>query len=180
MNFLKLVLCQIGRMRFGFLPDRSLQVAFVLSLVASLNACGDSEMMTGDVSAYNHMPDSGWSIGGFTVNGAGGPGVQPESGGGAFSCCISFPRNWKPGMKVKVRWFYDVYSGDPRTPPPPQEAEVEVSEYTPKTAGSVNVHFYADHRVKVVISKYSIKHARYAMSDDDKTPWVTRKDLIEK
>ena len=82
-------------------------------------------------------------------------------------------------MKAKVRWFYDVKVGDPRTPPPPQEAEVEIPEYTPKTAGAVNVHFYSDHHIKVVISRYAIEHPRYPMSEDDKKPWVTRKDIVE-
>jgi hypothetical protein len=116
---------------------------------------------------------------GFTINSAGGPNIQPESGGGKFSCCMSFPKHWHPGMKAKVRWFYDVQVGDPRTPPPPQEAEVEIPEYTPKTAGAVNVHFYADHRIKVVISRYSIDHPRYPMSEQEKLPWVTRRDIVD-
>jgi hypothetical protein len=144
-----------------------------------LTACDNNEMLAGDVGGYNHMPDSGWSIAGFTINSAGGPNIQPESGGGKFSCCMSFPKHWHPGMKAKVRWFYDVQVGDPRTPPPRQEAEVEIPEYTPKTAGAVNVHFYADHRIKVVISRYSIDHPRYPMSEQEKLPWVTRRDIVD-
>lgn len=152
----------------------------VSSLVVVLTACDKNEMLAGDVTGYNHMPDSGWSIGGFTVNGAGGPNLQPESGGGAFSCCMSFPKYWHQGMKVKVRWFYNHKAGDPEaTPPPPQETEVEVPEYTPKTAGSVQVHFYSNHSVKVVISTFGLRHPRYPMSEDDKKPWVTRKDIVE-
>lgn len=82
-------------------------------------------------------------------------------------------------MKAKVNWFYDVKVGDPRTPPSPREAEVDIPEYTSKTAGAVNLHFYPDHRIKVVISRYSIEHPRYPMSDEDKKPWVTRKDIVE-
>ncbi|KIQ30054.1 hypothetical protein RT97_18085 [Variovorax paradoxus] len=83
-------------------------------------------------------------------------------------------------MKVKVRWFYNHKASDPEaTPPPPQEAEAEVPEYTPKTAGAVNVHFYSDHRIKVVISRYAIEHPRYPMSKDDTKPWVTRTDIVD-
>ena len=154
------------------------QFACVLGLAVMLTACDNNEMLAGDVGGYNHMPDSGWSIAGFTINGAGGPNIQPESGGGAFSCCMSFPKHWHPGMKAKVRWFYDVQVGDPRTPPPPQEVEVEIPEYTPKTAGAVQVHFYSDHRVKVVISVYGIRHPRYPMTEEEKLPWVTRRDIV--
>lgn len=53
----------------------------VLSLVVVLTACDDEEMLTGDVTGYNHMPISdGWSIAGFTVNGAGGPPYRPRTG----------------------------------------------------------------------------------------------------
>jgi hypothetical protein len=155
------------------------RVLSILVVAVMLNACSDNDMLAGDVTGYNHMPESGWSIAGFTINGAGGPNIQPETGGGAFSCCMSFPKHWHPGMKAKVRWFYDVMVGDPRTPPPPQEAEVEIPEYTSKTAGAVQVHFYSDHRVKVVISVYGLRHPRYPMSEEDKKPWVTRTDIVD-
>ena len=156
------------------------QFACIGALATMLTACDGDDMLAGDVTGYNHMPDSGWSIAGFTINGAGGPNIQPESGGGKFSCCMSFPKHWHPGMKAKVRWFYNHKASDPEAePPPPQEAEVEIPEYTPKTAGAVNVHFYPDHRIKVVISRYSIEHPRYPMSEEDKKPWVTRTDFVE-
>jgi hypothetical protein len=153
------------------------QIASVLGLAIVLTACDNNEMLAGDVTGYNHMPDSGWSIAGFTINGAGGSNAQPGSGAGS-SCCMSFPRYWHPGMKAKVHWVYDVKVGDPRTPPPPREAEVDIPEYTPKTAGAVQVHFYSDHRVKVVISIYGLGHPRYPMTEEDKLPWVTRKDIV--
>ncbi len=150
------------------------QLTCVLGLAVVLAACDNNEMLAGDVTGYNHMPDSGWNIGGLTINGAGGSPAQPGSGAGN-SCCMSFPKHWHPGMKAKIRWFYHHKASDPEaTPPPPQEAEVDIPEYTPKTVGSVNVHFYPDHRVKVVISTYSIRHPRYPMSAEEKKPWDTR------
>ncbi|MCR6478223.1 DUF3304 domain-containing protein [Variovorax sp. ZS18.2.2] len=148
-------------------------------MAVTLASCSDNDMLAGDVTGYNHMPESGWSIAGFTVNGAGGSNAQPGSGAGN-SCCMSFPKKWRPGMKAKVRWFYNHKASDPEaTPPPPQEAEVEIPEYTPKTAGAVQVHFYSDHRVKVVISIYGLGHPRYPMSEEDKKPWVTRTDIVD-
>ena len=161
-------------------PHRLWQFACIGAVAIMLGACSDNDMLAGDVTGYNHMPVSGgWSIAGFTVNGAGGPGIQAESGGGKFSCCMSFPRHWHPGMTAKVSWFYDVKVGDSRTPPPPQEAVVEIPEYTPKTAGAVQVHFYSDHRIKVVISTYGLRHPRYPMSEEDKKPWTTRTDIVD-
>ena len=68
--------------------------------------------------------------------------------------------------------------GDPRTPPPPQEAEVDIPDYNPVGPGTVHVHFYPDHRVKVVVSRFAIEHPRYAMSEEDKLPWKTDWSLL--
>ncbi len=135
-----------------------------LAMAVTLTRCSDDEMLSTGITGYNHMPDStGWSIGGFSVDGHSGTNPQPETGGGKQSCCISLASKWHPGMKVKVDWSYDVKLSDPRTPPPPQQAEVEIPEYTPENSGNVQVHFYLDHRVKVVVSRYGIRHPRGTM-----------------
>lgn len=158
----------------------TLKLACIGSLAVAMTACDNNDTLAGDVTGYNHMLVSdGWSIAGFTVNGAGGPPIQTENGGGAFSCCMSFPKHWTPGLKARVSWFYDVKVGDSRKPPPPQVAEVDIPEYTSNTAGSVQVHFYPDHRVKVVISTYGLRHPRYPMSTEDKAPWTTRTDIVD-
>lgn len=61
MNSLKFAFGASGDMHFGLLRGRLLQLAFVLTLLSMVSACSDSnsEMIAGDVSAYNHMPDSG-------------------------------------------------------------------------------------------------------------------------
>ena len=142
---------------------------------ALLVGCGD-ERVPASVEGYNHMSDR--SILSFTVDGAGGPNISPRSGGGKSSCCASIPVHWRPGMKVKVEWSYGSGAEGTPPPPPPQEVVVEIPEYSSK-AGSIQAHFYPNHKVKVVISNYGIRHPRYPMSDEDKLPWKTREDLLE-
>jgi hypothetical protein len=141
---------------------------------ALLVGCSD-EMVPASVMGYNHMGD--WGVASFTVDGAGGPNLTPRSGGGGSSCCGRVPARWRPGMKVKVQWSYDTTQGGPR-PPPPQEAVVEIPEYSKRT-GDIQAHFYPDHKVKVVVSNYGIEHPRYPMSEEDKLPWKTSKQLLE-
>ncbi|WP_170268167.1 DUF3304 domain-containing protein [Xanthomonas sontii] len=96
--------------------------------------------------------------------------------GGGGSCCASIPRHWHPGMKVKIQWAYDTTQNGPQ-PPSPQEAIVDLPQY-PSQGGDIQVHFYPGHKVKVVISEYGIGHPLYPMSEEDKRPWETRKDLL--
>ncbi|MFC5472407.1 DUF3304 domain-containing protein [Paraherbaspirillum soli] len=154
---------------------RTVLILLALGLLPAIAGC-EEEKIPVSVTGYNHMPY--WSIRGFSVNGGSGPNVTPEAGGGKFSCCVEIPKHWRPGMKAKVSWAYDTDQGGPR-PPPPQEAEVEIPEYTPENLGSVQVHFYPDHRIKVVVSRYGITSPCGPLSDDDKLPWKTRQDLIE-
>lgn len=149
------------------------RLGMLILAACCLTACGD-DRVGASVSGYNHMPD--WFIAGFSVGDGSGPPVSPESGGGKYSCCVSIPKRWYPGMKVKVEWRYDTIGGGYK--PPPQEAEVEIPEYT-KRAGTVQVHFYPEHKVKVVVTSYGIGHPRYPMSEQDKLPWATRADLLE-
>jgi len=133
-------------------------------------------MVPASVSGYNHMSDQ--SILGFTVDGAGGPNIAPEAGGGKFSCCASIPKHWRPGMKVKVAWSYGSGAEGTSPPPPPQEAVVEIPEYSERVE-DIQAHFYPNHKVKVMVSNYGIEHPRYPMSAEDKLPWQTSKQLLE-
>ncbi|MDQ0587417.1 hypothetical protein QFZ47_001526 [Variovorax paradoxus] len=161
----KSTVCLARRQKLGWLAAGA---------CALLVGCSD-EMVPASVMGYNHMSD--WGIESFTVDGAGGPNITPEAGGGKSSCCARIPVRWHAGMKVKVRWSYDTTQGGPR-PPPPQEAVVEIPEYSKRT-GDIQAHFYPNHKVKVVVSNYGIEHPRYPMSEEDKLPWETSKQLLE-
>jgi hypothetical protein len=71
-------------------------------------------------------------------------------------------------LKAKISWEYQGGTAIP-PPPPSQEIEVDIPEY--KRPGSFHVHFYGNHKIKVVISNCSIGHPFYPMSKQDKLPW---------
>ena len=138
----------------------------VMGLVVS---CLDNKA-TVEVTGYNHMKDQ--SIAGFSVNGAGGPNIGPESGGGKFNCCIEIPKRWHRGMKAKVEWSYGYGIEGPGSQPPPQAAVVDIPEYTSENLGTLQVHFYDNHRVKVVVSKWALGNAEYPLPKEDWAPWT--------
>ena len=131
----------------------------VMGLIVS---CFDNKA-TVEITGYDHMQKR--AILWFTVNDASGPNLFPESGGGKYNCCIEIPKRWHRGMKATVRWEYGTGDDSPR------EAVVDIPEYTSENLGPVQVHFYDNHRVKVVVSRYSLGHPMYPLPKEDWTPW---------
>ncbi|QDL52925.1 DUF3304 domain-containing protein [Rhodoferax aquaticus] len=131
-------------------------MAAVLAL-AALTGCAEPTSSAG-VTGYNHT--SNRSIYTFSVNGSMGMMLLPESGGGGTTCCTTIPSQWRPGIKVKVRW---VYQGGTELPPapPPQEAEVELPRYKQNDIDRLAVHFFPDHKVKVLVTPLGIRHPDY-------------------
>jgi len=138
-------------------PLRWLALALVFAL--GLGACSFKEETVGlSIVAYNHTTDR--SIYNLSVNGAGAPGPGPRSGGGSFTCCVHIPKVWHPGMKVKIAWEYQ--GGDILPPPPPnQETEVEVPKYGPEDLSRFAVHFFPDHKVRVLVNNKDIDRPNY-------------------
>jgi hypothetical protein len=81
-------------------------------------------------------------------------------------------------MKAHITWAYDTTQGGP-APPPPQEADIEIPRYTDETLGNIQVHFYPDHRIKVIVSPYGIESPCGPLSEAEKAPWSTDRGLIE-
>ncbi|MGO4812258.1 DUF3304 domain-containing protein [Cupriavidus sp. 2MCAB6] len=146
---------------------RAVLLSSVLFLLLRLGGCTD-DMIPVEVTGYNHMDKR--AIVSFTVNGAGGPNLGPGGGGGSFNCCIEIPKRWRPGMKAKIRWEYG--SGDDS----PREAEVAIPKYTAQNRGAVQVHFYPEHRVKIVVSRYSLGHPANPLPQKDWAPWTLNED----
>jgi len=144
---------------------------FLLSALAIIggvlmtSACSDATVPVG-LRGYNHMKDLTIHV--FTVNGTMGPNVSTESGGGE-TCCVSLPRNWRPGLKAKVSWEYDQKEGAANPLPKSQAAEFDIPEYP--FGGSLQVHFYPKHKVKIVVSPCSPRHPFYPMTSADLAPW---------
>ena len=132
----------------------------VMGLIVS---CLDNKA-TVEVTGYDHMEKR--AILWFTVNGASGPNLFPESGGGKYNCCIEIPKRWHRGMQATVRWQYGTGDDSPR------EAVVDIPEYTSENRGPVQVHFYDNHRVKVVVSKWALGNAEYPLPKEDWAPWT--------
>lgn len=136
----------------------------VMGLIVS---CFDNKA-TVEITGYDHMQKR--AILWFTVNDASGPNLFPESGGGKYNCCIEIPKRWHRGMKATVRWEYGTGDDSPR------EAVVDIPEYTSENRGPVQVHFYDNHRVKVVVSRYSLGHPMYPLPKEDWAPWKLNED----
>ncbi|WP_312548080.1 DUF3304 domain-containing protein [Massilia sp.] len=153
-----------------------LRVAMSLVFVLATTACTDSTNAV-SVRGYNHMKVL--AIRGFTVNGVMGPNVDTESGGGE-TCCISIPKQWRPGLKAKVSWSYD-QNDDVQSPlPAGQSTEVDIPEY--RFVGALHVHFYDEHKIKIIVSRCSPRHPFYPMRTADLAPWQpseTKKDARE-
>lgn len=137
------------------LPLKNTIFVLLLTLFSLLSACSEETIGT-NVVGYNHTKDRTISI--FTVNDSMGSNLMPESGGGAFTCCIDLPKTWRPGLKAKIKWKYS--DGDALPPPPPdQEIELDIPKY--EHVSDFNVHFFDNHQVKIVITGMSIDHPDY-------------------
>ena len=145
-------------------------------LLQMLYGCEDGKT-SASITGYNHMKHL--YIGSFSVNDGMGPDASPENGG-KEACCVSIPRVWQSGYKLKVRWNYDKLSGDPVVVPPHQEVELDLPKYV--SPGRMQVHFYENNKIKIVISNCSIAHPFYPLSPDDLRPFKpsgTKREMRE-
>lgn len=117
------------------------------------------------VASYNHTTNT--YVSWLSVNGAAGPNSYPGTGGGGDACCVVLPRVWKPGMRVVVAWGYTIGLKD--ADEKRQTVEIEVPKYA--KPGTVNVHFYEGHRVKVIVSNCSLQHIDYPVAPAERAPF---------
>jgi hypothetical protein len=110
-----------------------------------------------EIVGYNHMDRD---IGSFHVNETGGPYVGKHEGGGKFTCCLSIPRAYKPGMTVQVGWRGREIGA-------PQERTVTAPPYGPGDGGMFAVHFLRDGQVKVFVTMMSLRHPDYPLKGDE-------------
>ncbi|MGQ7816331.1 DUF3304 domain-containing protein [Metapseudomonas furukawaii] len=131
-------------------------------LFLSLAGCslGESEYLGGNLNGVNHTSAA---INYFKVNGYGGPNISPHGYGGGM-CCVMLPREWRPGLMMKVEWETDP---DPYAKSPPlgtdefrkfmvkhkanYEHHTAIVPLPPYEQGlcALEVHFLPCHQVKV-------------------------------
>jgi hypothetical protein len=78
---------------------------WMLMALVGLNGCyAGPEMVSAPVTGYNHTSAE---IMRFSINGAGGPRIPPNAGGGAEVCCGVLPLQWTPGLRAIIEWDKD-------------------------------------------------------------------------
>lgn len=110
-------------------------------LLMWISACHGGNTVTTNLVGYNHTDKD---VGHFTVDGNEGGFLQAHRGGGGFTCCISVPDPWRPGLKVKVGWTDDYDENY-------QERVVEIPKYDAKRTGQFSVHFLRNGEIKVFV-----------------------------
>jgi len=140
---------------------------FLLLPAAFVVGCAATEKASAmDLVGYNHTDQY---IAMYAVNGYPGANIYPHEGGGGFVCCISVPREWKPGMTVTVKWTAKRNAN----PVPWKTRVVEVPRYTPEDIGMFAVHFFPGDVVKVLVTMKGPGHPEYpypSPSDGRKQP----------
>lgn len=132
------------------------RLAMLAALSLAMSGCGD-EPISVSMVGYNHT-DVG--IYAFEINGRGGPNIWPHEGGGSFTCCVTVPRVYKPGMTAKVRWVH-------RIDDVPQERIVPVPPYRPEDVGLLTLHFLRDGSIKVFVTMTLLGHPAYPLKGDE-------------
>lgn len=118
------------------------------------------DQMVAQISPYNHTPNY---IHQFYVDDSGGGNSYAYGGGGSFVCCIVYPKQWKQGLKAKVRWTTS--SSDPEATGDAatekwHEKLVLIDRYL-EPGTRLNVHFLPGGDVRLVISSKSAGHPEY-------------------
>ncbi|HBK45386.1 MAG TPA: hypothetical protein DDZ67_02905 [Xanthomonadaceae bacterium] len=139
--------CRTSASRWRIVP-RVVAALVLISLLTACKAEPASTAASAKISAYNHTEDY---IHQFYINGQWGGNSRPYGGGGKFTCCINYPRQWQPGLTATVRWTTS--SGIPGGNDPTEtwhEKVVPIERYE-KPGTTLNVHFLPDGQVRLLI-----------------------------
>lgn len=118
---------------------------WVLMALVGLSGCRSGpEMVSAPVKGFNHTSAE---IMGFTINGAGGPRIPPNQGGGNEMCCSTLPLQWRPGLRATIEWDKD----------PNPYGPIKRDQYGQILKEALVRHSdgYSHHTATVEISKYA-------------------------
>ena len=103
------------------------------------------------IAPVNH---TGYYLYEFYVNGAMGPHTERYGFTVPGICCVQVPREWRPDLKVTVKWNMTVnHKASWKT------KVVPVEQYT--EPGSIYVHFFPNDEIRVVLSNLDPNHENH-------------------
>ncbi|MFJ4251602.1 DUF3304 domain-containing protein [Pseudomonas sp. NPDC089741] len=125
---------------------RSIRFLLCVSLVSLYGCHTVPELVSAPVTGYNHTSAQ---ITRFSINGAGGPSIPPNSGGGAEVCCGVLPVQWNPKVRAIIEWEKD----------PNPDGPIERDQYGQIKKEALVRHkaVYSHHTETVEIPKYAEK-----------------------
>ncbi|MEJ8827327.1 DUF3304 domain-containing protein [Variovorax humicola] len=78
------------------------QLSIAILLMAMVSACKpEPKPMTAGITGYNFTHEG---VQNYSVDEMYGSNLPPYGGGGALSCCILLPAQWKPELRATVHW----------------------------------------------------------------------------
>jgi hypothetical protein len=134
---------------------------YVFLLISNMACSKEKMMLPVNVSGYNHTEHG---IGGYLVTLSTGAEVEvgyldAGAGGGGYTCCLSIPAVWQPGMTATIR-MSTIKNGKEIS----VEKIVPVPKYVSSDAGRFIVHFLHNGNYKVFVTKYALGHRKYPLS----------------
>ncbi|KMV67857.1 membrane protein [bacteria symbiont BFo1 of Frankliniella occidentalis] len=122
-----------------------LRISSVLCGILLLAGCGQQSAQAeyqggggGTIEAINHTK---WAISWFRVNGKSGLDIIGPYQGGGGGCCFGVPKQWQPGMTVRVDWKTSVaFASD--VPELPEPKNPNLDNLDAKTAHLKAIEYY--------------------------------------
>lgn len=148
------------------LPISKRMLALLLSGVATVSLLSTCEKSTVDVNLHG-VNYSGETFS-YVVSdpktpdsGSGGELIDPFGAGG-MTCCVTLPKVWRPGIRLKVQathWLKERPDGS--LPEIKEEHIVEVPRYVDGKPGEMWVLREADGKVTVISSDFQPNHVKW-------------------